>query len=133
MMNVGAAPTSVGGWLGSADDDSRSDGLADGFWLGVDVAMAEGTPARTPSPDVGRGPAEPVGRTLSSQLEPMATDPTTSTSAAAATAYRATSSMRPRPPTATTRRGGAAAAPTSTALSVSMALAERRQRSQPAA
>ncbi len=132
-MNVGAAPTSVGDWLGSAEGDSRSDALADGFWLGVDVAMAEGTPARTPSPGVGRNSAESVGRTLPSQLEPMATEPATSTSAAAATAYRATSSMRPRPPTATTRRGGAAAAPTSTALSVSMALAERRQRSQPAA
>ena len=67
MMNVGAAPTSVGAWLGAAEGDSRSEGLADGFWLGVGVAMAEGTPARTPSPDVGSGPAELVGRARSSQ------------------------------------------------------------------
>ena len=42
---------------------------------------------------------------LSSQLEPMATDPATSTSAAAATAYRATSSRRPRPPIGTDAQG----------------------------
>ncbi len=82
---VGAAGTSVGASPVRAEGDGGLDGLADG--VGVELrAVADGTPARTPSPGVGRRPVESVERMLPSQLEPMATDPARSTSAAAATA-----------------------------------------------
>jgi hypothetical protein len=86
MTIVGATATSVGALLASAEGDSRVDGLVDGVWLGVGVTMAEGTPARTPSPGVERRVVEAVGRTLPSQLEPIATVPARSTSATPATA-----------------------------------------------
>ena len=130
VANAGAGVPSEG----SADGDCRSDGLGEGVAVERVPLVGDGAPARTPSPCVARGSADSAVRPSASQLAPIATDPATSSNAAPAAAWRAgVIHPRRRWPTGAARSGGGAAAPTSIASSVSRAVAERRQRSHPAA
>jgi hypothetical protein len=77
---------------GEASVDRDCDGVADGDGLGVGLAVglvrsvADGAPARTPSPVSRSDGSAPIGGRSSSQRVPIATDPPSVTIAAPATA-----------------------------------------------
>lgn len=125
---------SPGGSVGSDDGEGPSDEVGDGSSVRSGLTVAEGAPASTPSAGVGRPDWPLVDRPSPSQLDPIATIAATSRSEPPVARTGASRAILPGSPrNISARTGGAVAAPTSMPPSVSIADAERRQRSQPAA